>query len=105
MPDRDRLALLLPREAREGLRRVDVVRDQHAALAEPRPRARELEPHAVERVLAVVHEGVDRTQALEQRRELVLAAAEPERPALAQVLGDEPAGMLSGGMPAFPVPS
>ncbi len=50
-------------EARERLRRVHVVGDEHAAAAERGPGRVELEPHAVERVLAVVHERVDRRRA------------------------------------------
>src|SRR5262249_23745783 len=61
---------------------VDVVREEHAARAQVRPGLAELEPHAVERVLAVVHERVDRPETLEQRRQLVLGAAEDEGPPL-----------------------
>src|SRR3954471_10822279 len=61
--DPDRFPLHLRREARERRRRVDVVGEQDAALAQRRPRLRVLEPHAVERVLGVVHERVDRLQA------------------------------------------
>src|SRR3989440_6981449 len=69
----DRNPALLSGEAAKGLGRVDVVGDQHAARAHGGPGRVELEPHAVEGVLAVVHERVDRPQAAEQRRQLVLA--------------------------------
>src|SRR5207244_5836275 len=64
----DRLAALPAREAEERLRRVHVVRDQDAPRPQQGPGGIELEPHPLERVLAVVHERVDRPEAREQWR-------------------------------------
>src|SRR5438105_32906 len=70
-----------------------------------RPRRGELEPHALEGVLAVVHERADRAQAPEQWRQLVLRAAENQRPPLLQLGGDQPArlGAPRNARPPLPL--
>src|SRR5256885_2236645 len=61
-----------------------------------RPRRIELQPHALEGVLAVVHERVDRSQPLEQGWQLFLAAPEDQRPALLELRRNQPAGLRAG---------
>src|SRR6266480_1816963 len=68
-----------------------------------RPGLVELEPHAVERVLAVVHEGVDRAEPLEQRWELVLRPPEDQRPPFPQLGRNQPAGLRPGRDPGAPL--
>src|SRR2546430_1542243 len=61
----DGRAAVLRGDPGEGLGRFDVVREQPPAVTEVLPRRVELEPHALERVLAVVHERVDRAEPVE----------------------------------------
>src|SRR5207248_10603896 len=48
-------------------------------------------------------ERVDRAEALQQGRQLVLCAAEDERPALRQLRGNQPAGLRAGRDPGAPL--
>src|SRR5436305_3762965 len=86
-----RRASLLAGEAGKCLGGVHVVGEQHAALPQVGPGLAEFEPHAVERMLAVVHERADRAEPVEQRRQLVLRAPENQCPALLQLGRDQPA--------------
>src|SRR4029450_5686118 len=66
------------------------------ALAQGRPSRRELEAHALVRVLAVVHEEVDLADAVEQGRKLVLGAPEHQVPPVSQLRRHHPARLLAG---------
>ena len=63
---------------------VHIVGDEDAAFAQRVPGGLETEAHALIGVLAVVHEEVDRADAVEQRRELVLRPTEHQLPTIAK---------------------
>src|SRR5439155_16780344 len=96
LPERDRRLAGVAGELGEGVVPVPVVRDERTAFAERRPRGAELEVDALVRVLAVVHEEVDRPEPLEEGRELLLAPADGEVPPLLQLGRDHPPGLLPG---------
>ena len=73
---------------------VHVVGDEDAAFAQRVPGGPKLEAHALIGVLAVVHEEVDRADAVEQRRELVLRPTEHQLPTIAKRRRHHPARLL-----------
>src|SRR5512132_2649551 len=89
------LAADVARELRPRRVHVHVVGNQETVLAQRSPRRPELEAHALVGVLAVVHEEVDLTDAVEQRRKLVLRAPEDEMPSFPELRRHHPARLLA----------